>query len=78
MLDPQGFAAVVEDVGDITDEQKALWGQRKAAAQRTVANHAADAEDATELMKMLGIHPSQEDPVLSSMLGNSTKDGFPR
>ena len=78
MLDPQGFAAVVEDVGDITDEQKALWGQRKAAAQRTVANHATNVEDAIELMRMLGIHPGQDDPVLSSMLGNSTKDGFPR
>ena len=78
MLDPQGFAAVVEDVGDITDDQKALWAEKKAAAQRTVAAWATDVEDATELMKMLGIHPDQADPMLSSSLPTASREVFPK
>ena len=77
MLDPQGFAAVVGDTGAATDEQKALWAEKKKAAQRAVAAFATDAEDAAELMRMLGIHPSQEDPLLSSMT-TTAADGFPR
>lgn len=77
MLDPQGFAAVVEDVGNITDDQRALWAEKRKAAQRTVAGFAESVEDATELMKMLGIHPSQDDPLLSSNSG-TVSDGFPR
>jgi hypothetical protein len=35
--------------------------ETKKAAQRTVCHWATDSREATELMKMLGIHPSQKD-----------------
>jgi hypothetical protein len=62
LLDPQGFTAQIEDVGDLTDDQKLLVQEQRKKAQRTVAAYATDAEDAAELMKILGIHPSQDEP----------------
>lgn len=80
MLDPQGFTAQIEDVGDLTDDQKLLVQEQRKKAQRTVAAYATDAEDAAELMKILGIHPSQDEPILLSSLPATglRGDGFRR
>lgn len=80
MLDPQGFTAQIEDVGELTDEQREQVAAQRKKAQRTVAAYATDAEDAAELMKMLGIHPSQDEPILLSSLPASglRGDGFRR
>jgi hypothetical protein len=80
LLDPQGFTAQIEDVGDLTDDQKLLVQEQRKKAQRTVAAYATDAEDAAELMKILGIHPSQDEPILLSSLPATglRGDGFRR
>lgn len=45
---------------DEVDGFDLLSTEQRAAARRTVANHATDADECAEFFRMLGIHPSQE------------------
>jgi hypothetical protein len=52
MRDSKNVTAVCDEPAELTEEQRK-------AARRTVAQYAIDVADATELMEMLGVHPSQ-------------------
>ena len=51
-----------------TMEADPLQASQIDKARRTIASNAENADDAAELMKMLGIHPSQDDESGPSLL----------
>lgn len=52
MRDSKNFTAVCDNAEEPTDDQKS-------AARLTVCANAADADDATMLLQMLGLYPGQ-------------------
>lgn len=49
----------LDDDGE-TCQQYVITDQQRIAARRTIAANAVDVTEAAEIMRMLGIHPSQD------------------
>lgn len=65
MRDSKNFTAVCDNAQEPTDEEKA-------AARLIVCGNAADAEEAADLLKMLGLFPGQDtDPTPATALRKS-------
>jgi hypothetical protein len=60
MRDPQALTEMSEDIDTRPSEEQKAAARRIIAANAVGATHAEQLADAEELMRMLGVHPSQD------------------
>ena len=60
MRDPQALTEMSEDIDTRPSEEQKAAARRIIAANAEGETHADRVADAEELMKMLGVHPSQD------------------